>query len=119
MTSSFHTQINEHQCKSNQIVKPGVPAVLQNALKTYENLRQYMNSESEFVIFEKQRIGERLKKSFALKDKSMRLAVQVVGNRVESYFDKAWTEGEARCSRLVIIGFSGMNKNEIGKILSF
>ena len=40
-------------------------------LKTYENLRQYMNSVSEFVTFEKQRIGERLKKSFALKDKSM------------------------------------------------
>ena len=30
----------------------------------------------------------------ALKNKSMRLAVQVVGNRIESYFDKAWTAGE-------------------------
>ncbi len=40
-------------------------------LKTYENLRQYMNSVSEFVTFEKQRIGERLKKSFVLKDKSI------------------------------------------------
>ena len=40
-------------------------------LKTYENLRQYMDSVSEFVTFEKQRIGERLKKSFALKDQSI------------------------------------------------
>ena len=61
----------------------------------------------------------RMKGFVALKNKSMRLAVQVVGNRVESYFDKAWTAGEARYSRLVIIGFAGMDKNEIGKILSF
>ena len=61
----------------------------------------------------------RMKGFVALKNKSMRLAVQVVGNRVESYFDKAWTAGEARYSRIVIIGFAGMDKNEIGKILSF
>ena len=61
----------------------------------------------------------RLKGFVALKNKSMRLAVQVVGNRVESYFDKAWADRDARYSRLVIIGFAGMDKNEIGKILSF
>ena len=61
----------------------------------------------------------RMKGFVALENKSMRLAVQVVGNRVESYFDKAWTAGEARYSRIVIIGFAGMDKNEIGKILSF
>tara|TARA_B100000575_G_scaffold282019_1_gene273231 strand:- start:114 stop:1193 length:1080 start_codon:yes stop_codon:yes gene_type:complete len=61
----------------------------------------------------------RMKGFVALKDKSMRLAVQVVGNRVERYFDKAWKAGEARYSQLVIIGFADMDKNEIGKILSF
>ena len=61
----------------------------------------------------------RMKGFVALKTKSMRLAVQVVGNRTESYFDKAWTDSEARYSRLVVIGFAGMDKNEIGKILSF
>ena len=61
----------------------------------------------------------RMKGFIALKDKSMRLAVQVVGNRVERYFDRAWKAGEARYSRLVIIGFADMDKNEIGKILSF
>jgi len=61
----------------------------------------------------------RMKGFIALKDKSMRLAVQVVGNRVERYFDRAWEAGEARYSRLVIIGFADMDKNEIGKILSF
>ena len=40
-------------------------------LKTYENLRLFMNSVSEFVSYEKQMIGERLKKSFALKDQSI------------------------------------------------
>ena len=40
-------------------------------LKTYENLRQFMSSVSEFVSYEKQMIGERLKKSFALKDQSI------------------------------------------------
>ena len=40
-------------------------------LKTYENLRQFMNSVSEFVSYENQMIGERLKKSFALKDQSI------------------------------------------------
>ena len=61
----------------------------------------------------------RMKGFIALKDKSMRLAVQVVGHRVERYFDRAWKAGEARYSRLVIIGFADMDKNEIGKILSF
>ena len=61
----------------------------------------------------------RMKGFVALKDKSMRLAVQVVGHRVERYFDRAWKAGEARYSRLVIIGFADMDKNEIGKILSF
>ncbi len=40
-------------------------------LKAYENLRQFMSSVSEFVTFEKRRIGERLKKSFVLKDQSI------------------------------------------------
>ena len=40
-------------------------------LKTYENLRQFMSSVSDFVTYEKLMIGERLKKSFALKDQSI------------------------------------------------
>ena len=40
-------------------------------LKTYENLRQFMSSVSDFVTYEKQMIGGRLKKSFALKDQSI------------------------------------------------
>ena len=40
-------------------------------LNAYENLRQFMSSVSEFVTYEKQMIGERLKKSFALKDQSI------------------------------------------------
>ena len=40
-------------------------------LKTYENLRQFMSSVSEFVTYEKQKIGERLKKSFVLKEETI------------------------------------------------
>ena len=40
-------------------------------LKNYENLRKFMNSVQEFVLFEKQKIGERFKNSIALKDKSI------------------------------------------------
>ena len=40
-------------------------------LSRYENLRQFMTSVKEFVSFEKNRIGMRLKKSFAMKDKAI------------------------------------------------
>ncbi len=36
--------------------------------------------------------------------KPMRLVVQAVGNRIDSYFDRAWKVGESRSSRLVVIG---------------
>tara|TARA_B100001057_G_C22829498_1_gene942808 strand:- start:303 stop:2066 length:1764 start_codon:yes stop_codon:yes gene_type:complete len=40
-------------------------------LSRYEKLRQFMTSIPQFVSFEKERIGERLKNSFAMKDKSI------------------------------------------------
>ncbi len=41
--------------------------------------------------------------------KSMRHVVQAVGGRVQHYFDREWKEGEARESRLVVIGQSGFD----------
>ena len=40
-------------------------------ISRYEKLRQFMTSIPQFVSFEKERIGERLKNSFAMKDQSV------------------------------------------------
>jgi cobalamin biosynthesis protein CobW len=50
----------------------------------------------------------RVKGFVALPGAAMRLVVQGVGTRFDSYFDRAWASSEARCSRLVLIG-SGLN----------
>ncbi|KAB0679652.1 cobalamin biosynthesis protein CobW [Aureimonas leprariae] len=46
----------------------------------------------------------RVKGFAAVADKPMRLVVQAVGARIETYFDRAWKPGEARETRLVVIG---------------
>jgi cobalamin biosynthesis protein CobW len=49
--------------------------------------------------------------------KPMRLLVQAVGPRVNHYYDRAWTAGDDRRSRLVVIGLKGLNRPAIEKIL--
>ncbi len=34
----------------------------------------------------------------------MRLVIQAVGNRIETYFDRPWKPGEVRATKLVVIG---------------
>ncbi|RFC62095.1 cobalamin biosynthesis protein CobW [Fulvimarina endophytica] len=46
----------------------------------------------------------RLKGFAEVPGKTMRLVVQAVGKRVETYFDRPWKAGETRASRLVVIG---------------
>lgn len=46
----------------------------------------------------------RLKGFADVAGKPMRLVVQAVGGRVDSYFDRAWKPGEERGTRLVVIG---------------
>lgn len=46
----------------------------------------------------------RVKGFAALPDTPMRLVVQGVGQRFDSYFDRRWRDGEARSSRFVLIG---------------
>jgi len=45
--------------------------------------------------------------------KPMRLLVQGVGPRVNHYFDRAWSNGEERRSRLVVIGLKGLDRAAI------
>jgi len=46
----------------------------------------------------------RLKGFAEVAGKPMRLVVQAVGSRIDSYFDRPWAAGEARSTRLVVIG---------------
>jgi len=50
--------------------------------------------------------------------KPMRLAVQAVGPRIERYFDRSWTTGEARASRVVVIGRKGLDAAAIRAALA-
>jgi cobalamin biosynthesis protein CobW len=49
--------------------------------------------------------------------KPMRLLIQAVGPRVNHYYDRAWTAGDDRRSRLVVIGLKGLNRGAVEKIL--
>jgi cobalamin biosynthesis protein CobW len=49
--------------------------------------------------------------------KDRRLVVQAVGPRLERYFDRPWREGEARSSRLVVIGQAGLDRAAITRTL--
>ncbi|MGB0670173.1 MAG: cobalamin biosynthesis protein CobW [Rhodospirillales bacterium] len=45
--------------------------------------------------------------------KPMRLLVQAVGGRIQTYFDRDWKAGEDRQGRLVIIGLHGLDQGSI------
>jgi cobalamin biosynthesis protein CobW len=46
-----------------------------------------------------------------------RQVVQAVGDRVQCYFDRPWQEGEARATRLVVIGEAGLDQAGIAAAL--
>ena len=60
----------------------------------------------------------RVKGFVAIDGKPMRLAVQAVGPRVETYFDRRWREGERPGSELVVIGLRGLDRARITEMLS-
>ncbi len=55
----------------------------------------------------------RAKGFLAVEGKPMRLAVQCVGPRVDSYFDRPLRHGEAASGHLVIIGLKGLDREAI------
>jgi len=59
----------------------------------------------------------RLKGFCAIKDKPMRLVIQAVGPRVQSYFDREWKLSETRTTQLVVIGETGLDPMAIESIL--
>ncbi len=52
----------------------------------------------------------RLKGFVDVPAKPMRLQIQAVGSRIDQYFDRAWTSGEPRATRLVVIGLHDMDE---------
>ncbi len=50
--------------------------------------------------------------------KPMRLVLQAVGPRVSHHFDRPWQAGEARGTRLVVIGLKGFDRAAVERILA-
>ncbi|MEZ2127222.1 MULTISPECIES: cobalamin biosynthesis protein CobW [unclassified Sinorhizobium] len=59
----------------------------------------------------------RLKGFVDVPGKPMRLQIQAVGSRIDNYFDRAWEPGEARVTRLVVIGLHEMDEGEVRKAI--
>ncbi|HGG65188.1 MAG TPA: cobalamin biosynthesis protein CobW, partial [Rhodobacteraceae bacterium] len=60
----------------------------------------------------------RLKGFAAVAGKPMRLTIQAVGPRVDSYFDRPFAAGEDRGTTLVVIGQAGLDQAAITKALT-
>ncbi|WP_106203710.1 cobalamin biosynthesis protein CobW [Aliiruegeria haliotis] len=60
----------------------------------------------------------RLKGFAAVSGKPMRLTVQAVGPRIDSYFDRPFGATEPRETRLVVIGQAGLDRSAIEKALA-
>jgi len=59
----------------------------------------------------------RLKGFVAVAGKPMRMTLQAVGPRIDTYYDRPWTANETRETRLVVIGQSGLNRAAIAAAL--
>lgn len=60
----------------------------------------------------------RIKGFVEVSGKPMRLLVQGVGARIQHHFDRAWKPGEARASRLVVIGEKGLDRDAVTALLA-
>ncbi|MEM7173400.1 MAG: cobalamin biosynthesis protein CobW [Pseudomonadota bacterium] len=60
----------------------------------------------------------RIKGFVAIRNKAMRLVLQGVGPRLQSYFDRDWAEGERRRTHLVVIGETGLDEAAIRAALA-
>ena len=47
-----------------------------------------------------------------------RLVIQAVGGRIEQHFDRPWASGEARATRLVVIGRKGLDRAAVRAMLA-
>ncbi|WP_419911264.1 cobalamin biosynthesis protein CobW [Hoeflea sp.] len=59
----------------------------------------------------------RLKGFAHLPGKPMRLVIQAVGARIDSYFDRSWGAGEDKATRLVVIGLHDIDRAAIASAI--
>ncbi|MSP82859.1 MAG: cobalamin biosynthesis protein CobW [Alphaproteobacteria bacterium] len=59
----------------------------------------------------------RLKGFVAVADRDARHVVQAVGTRLQGFYDRPWKAGEARESRLVVIGLRGLDRPAIARAI--
>ncbi len=59
----------------------------------------------------------RIKGFATVEGKAMRLAVQGVGARAETWYDRPWQAGEEPLTRLVVIGFAGLDREAVARTL--
>lgn len=59
----------------------------------------------------------RVKGFLSVTGKPMRLVVQGVGQRLETYFDRPWRSDEVRAGKLVVIGLKGLDRARIASVL--
>jgi cobalamin biosynthesis protein CobW len=60
----------------------------------------------------------RMKGFVEIANKPMRLLVQGVGSRFQHHYDRPWRPGEARASRVVVIGEKGMDRAGVAAMLT-
>ena len=60
----------------------------------------------------------RIKGIAAVADRTARLVVQGVGERLETYYDRPWLESEDRTTRLVVIGLNGLDRARITELIA-
>ena len=60
----------------------------------------------------------RVKGFAAVSGKPMRLVLQAVGPRIDSYFDRPFKPGEDRRTRLVVIGLAGIDRGAVSAALA-
>ncbi len=59
----------------------------------------------------------RIKGFAAVAGKELRLAVQGVGPRLSSYFDRPWRDGESREGAVVVIGEKGLDRERLSRLV--
>ena len=60
----------------------------------------------------------RLKGFAHVPGKTMRLVIQAVGARIDSYYDRTWNDGEAQGTRLVVIGLHDIDQSAISDAIN-
>ncbi|MCP4072261.1 MAG: cobalamin biosynthesis protein CobW [Hyphomicrobiales bacterium] len=99
-----HSHEHDHDDFVNFVVEPGAVGE-----------KNSFTSSLDSIIEEHDIL--RLKGFVEVKNKPMRLVVQAVGSRIDSYFDREWAPDETPATRLVVIGLEGLNQQAVASAI--